>query len=124
MIRAEPFTFGDWTETEKCSENCKLMLNRTCELVNVDGLTPLSCEEQTLAKEGHTLCECGGDSLHFSNGIVFLFCLREGGKIMIGDSWQKLITILSSGTTESTGTENGISKLKRLNKNLFSPQIG
>ena len=110
MIRAEPFTFGGWTETEKCSENCKLMLERTCEAVEVDGLTPLSCEEQTLAKEGHTLCECGGDSLHFSKGIAFLL----------------LITILSSGTTESTGTEKGISIsiLKQLNINPFTPQTG
>jgi len=56
----EPFNFGGWTETEKCSENCKLMLERTCEVVKVAGLTPMSCEDQVLVKEGNTSCKCAG----------------------------------------------------------------
>ena len=63
IILTEPFTFGDWLETEECSENCKLNLRRSCDPVHVEGLTELSCEGQSLVKEGNKSCgSCGGNN--------------------------------------------------------------
>ena len=110
MNHAEPFNFGDWTETEKCSENCKLMLERTCEIVKVAGLTPMSCEDQALVKEGNTSCKCAGDVLYLRHCFQSKLLKARAGMI---DTYEQpyiwnLLTIMSSGTTESTGNEKGL----------------
>ena len=77
MTCTEPFTFGEWTETGECSENCKLMLERSCEAVKIDGLTPPSCENQTLVMEGNTSCECVVGDYLFAQYLSFVLLIER-----------------------------------------------
>ena len=72
---SEPFSFGEWTETNECSENCTLMLERTCKPVIVDGLTPPSCENETLVMEGNTSCECVVGDILFAHYLSFVLLI-------------------------------------------------
>ena len=72
---SEPFTFGGWKETDECSENCKVMLERTCEAVTLDGLIPPSCENQTLVMEGNTSCECVVGDYLFAQYLSFVLLI-------------------------------------------------
>ena len=61
-IFAEPFIFGDWTETEECSDDCFLKLERHCEPVVLPGLKLPSCNEQNTTMTGNTPCSpCEGE---------------------------------------------------------------
>ena len=59
---AEPFVFGNWTETKECGKSCFLKMERHCEPVVLPGLTPPSCNEQNTTMSGKTPCSpCEGD---------------------------------------------------------------
>ena len=64
-ILAEPFIFGDWTETEECSEDCFLKLERHCEPVVLSGVEPLPCSRQNITLQGNTPCPCESNNLTF-----------------------------------------------------------
>ena len=70
MFIPDPFIFGQWEDTDVCSDSCQLLQRRTCEEVNPAS----SCKHMTLERIGETACHrppCPGSfsSLILSNCI-------------------------------------------------------